>query len=146
MKKIGILSAALALCLGLSACSGAASQPSTQPSAAPQNESEPVDVVVSAMLLSHLDDESAKAHLRELAGTASRALVIDSSVPDGLSSRLATGRSLLRFVTTGRDARSRDAVGELARTAGWTAGARHALGWGVVADELIRDTTDTARR
>lgn len=107
---------------------------------------EPVDVVVSAMLLSHLDDESAKAHLRELAGTASRALVIDSSVPDGLSSRLATGRALLRFVTTGRDDRSRDAVGELARTAGWTAGARHALGWGVVADELIRDTTDTARR
>ena len=48
MKKIGILSAALALCLGLSACSGAASQPSTQPSAAPQNESEPVDVVVFA--------------------------------------------------------------------------------------------------
>ena len=48
MKKIGILSAALAFCLGLSACSGTASQPSTQPSAAPQNQNEPVDVVVFA--------------------------------------------------------------------------------------------------
>ncbi|MBM6939454.1 molybdate ABC transporter substrate-binding protein [Pseudoflavonifractor phocaeensis] len=48
MKKIGILSAALALCLGLSACSSTASQPSTQPSAAPQDQGEPVDVVVFA--------------------------------------------------------------------------------------------------
>ena len=112
---------------------------------APDAPDEPVDVVVSAMLLSHLDDTSARKHLRELAGTATRALVIDSSVPDGLS-RSAAERALLRFVTTGRDARSRDAVGELARSAGWTAGTRHALGWGVVADELVRDATDTARR
>ena len=48
MKKIGILSAALALCLGLSACSSTASQPNTQPSAAPQDQGEPVDVVVFA--------------------------------------------------------------------------------------------------
>lgn len=48
MKKTGILSAALCFLLTLSACSATTSQPSTQPSSAPQDQSEPVDVVVFA--------------------------------------------------------------------------------------------------
>lgn len=108
-------------------------------------DGEHAEVVVSAMLLSHLDDGSALQHLRELSAKAGRALVIDSSTPDGLS-QFAAEQGLLRFVTTGGDRRTQDRLGELARSAGWTAGPRHDLGWGVVADELSRDDDDTPRQ
>ncbi|MGX1767317.1 siderophore-interacting protein [Dietzia sp. NPDC055343] len=103
------------------------------------------DVVVSAMLLSHLDDQSALQHLRDLSDMAGRAMVIDSSTPDGLS-QTAADQGLLRFVTTGCDPRTQDRVGELARAAGWTARQRHTLGWGVVADEFIRDDDGASRQ
>lgn len=102
------------------------------------------EVVVSAMFLSHLGDDSAREHLRELAGSAARALIIDSSEPDGLSG--AAEEALMRFVTTGGNPRTRERIAELARSAGWSAGPRHALGWGVVADELIRDDAGAAPR
>lgn len=102
------------------------------------------EVVVSAMLLSHLSDESAVEHLRELSRTASRALIIDSAEPEGLYG--AAEATLLRYVTTGTTPRTQEQVNELARSAGWSAGERHALGWGVVADELVRDDAGDARR
>lgn len=110
-----------------------------------QIDGERGDAVVSAMLLSHLDDSSALQHLRDLSEVAGRALVIDSSAPDGLS-QAAAEQGLLRFVTTGCAPRTQDRLGELARSVGWKAGPRHDLGWGVVADELIRDDDSSPRQ
>lgn len=93
------------------------------------------DVVVSAMLLGHLDDDAARAHLRSLAAMAPRALVVDASAPDGLS-RGAAELGLLRFATTATPARSTGRLGELARECGWTPVSHRGLGWGVVADEF----------
>jgi NADPH-dependent ferric siderophore reductase len=95
----------------------------------------PASVVVSAMVLGHLDDEAARSHLRGLASVAPRMLVVDGSTPDGLS-RASAELTLLRFATTASPPRSPRRVAELGRDSGWTAVSHHGLGWGVVAYEF----------
>lgn len=96
----------------------------------------PASVAVSAMLLGHLDDEAALAHLRELVGLAPRMLIIDASAPDGLSPGVAE-EVVLQFAVTGTAPRPADRVAELAAEAGWTQVAHRGLGWGVVAAEFV---------
>ncbi|MET3859346.1 NADPH-dependent ferric siderophore reductase [Dietzia sp. 2505] len=92
-------------------------------------------LVVSAMLLGHLDDESARSHLHGLAAIAPRLVVVDGSTPDGLSSAAAQ-LALLRFSTTASPPRSPRRVAELGLDSGWTLRSHHGLGWGVVAYEF----------
>lgn len=99
----------------------------------------PAAAVVSAMLLAHLDDDAARAHLRSLAAIAPRALVVDASEPDALSGAAAE-LGLLRFATTATPARPTRRVIELARDCGWTAVSHRGLGWGVEANEFVMDT------
>ncbi|MFN3601805.1 MAG: siderophore-interacting protein [Dietzia sp.] len=92
-------------------------------------------LVVSAMVLGHLDDEAARSHLRGLTTAAPRLLVVDGSTPDGLSQASAE-LALLRFATTASPPRSPRRVAELGLDSGWTAVSHHGLGWGVIAYEF----------
>lgn len=93
------------------------------------------DVAVSAMLLGHLDDAAARAHLRGLAALAPRLVVIDASAPDGLSPAVAE-ETLLQFAVTATAPRSPERVAELAAGSGWRSVAHRGLGWGVTAAEF----------
>ncbi|MGN0100273.1 MAG: siderophore-interacting protein [Dietzia sp.] len=92
-------------------------------------------VAVSAMLLGHLDDDAACAHLRGLADLAPRLVVIDASAPDGLSPAAAE-EIALQFAVTAAAPRSPERVAELAAAGGWTSISHRGIGWGVVAAEF----------
>ncbi|WP_029088576.1 siderophore-interacting protein [Brevibacterium album] len=93
-------------------------------------------VIVSALLLHHLDDAAALAHLRALAAVAPRALLLDTPAPDALSPEAAL-RGLVRFGTSGAPARTAEDLAALARQAGWTPLPARGLGWGLLAMELV---------
>ncbi|WP_291793685.1 siderophore-interacting protein [Brevibacterium sp.] len=107
------------------------------PEASPAAATDGGTVIVSALLLHHLDDAAALAHLRTLAAHASRALLLDSPAPDALSPDAAL-RTLVQFGTSGTPPRTPADVAALAQEAGWTALSARGLGWGLHATELVR--------
>lgn len=89
-------------------------------------------VVVAALAFAHRTDTEASALLSELRAVAPRAIVIESSRPDGLSPHAAE-ETLLSYAANGAVARDADALTELAIEAGWRRERVVPLGWGVEA-------------
>lgn len=96
-----------------------------------------IDLAVVAMGLAHRTDPEASLLLRTLGERAGRAVVIESSRPDGLSPRAAEA-ALLGYAVAGTPLRSSGAIAALAAVAGWRVTRVAALGWGVEATFLDR--------
>lgn len=88
------------------------------------------EVAVSVLALGQRTDDEAIELLRELAGAAPRAVIIDALRPDALSPAAAQ-QSLLGYAGTGLPPRSPERLRSLAAEAGWAPVSDRSLGWGV---------------